>query len=340
MAKILSTPTSVTVATLPYQPPAPGTAMLIGTNTGADVRPSPDTPDQWSYATMECYGSGTFVADYSSTGAWAVAGCGGHQAAAIYGALIFDFDSATWSYVHNANNFPNRVWSLTASESSSIGEISVSGVTGNMPAPAHVYRYCVGLSKANGGGQRGSLLMTTGAGVDDAGGRQLNYAYKIDLGTGLWSRATTNKRTDAYSGYGYFIEGSAATDPTSRRVYVTPAELSGLTALPYIDLADMTWKAVARGGMTPTDQQCSTFVDVARRLLNGEGYVVGIKAYHFGGTAVLHNGLAERPVQSEQDVPFMLSCCSTTAQRAALVESFMSGSRARRFSFFSAIFSP
>jgi 4-amino-4-deoxy-L-arabinose transferase-like glycosyltransferase len=37
------------------------------------------------------------------------------------------------------------------------------------------------------------------------------------------------------------------------------------------------------------------YVDVARRLLNGEGYLLGVKAYHFGGTDVLHNGLAERP---------------------------------------------
>lgn len=37
------------------------------------------------------------------------------------------------------------------------------------------------------------------------------------------------------------------------------------------------------------------YVDVARRLLAGEGFKLGIKAYHIGGTDVLHNGLAERP---------------------------------------------
>ena len=37
------------------------------------------------------------------------------------------------------------------------------------------------------------------------------------------------------------------------------------------------------------------YVDVARRLLNGEGFRLGVKAYHFGGTEVLHHGLAERP---------------------------------------------
>ena len=37
------------------------------------------------------------------------------------------------------------------------------------------------------------------------------------------------------------------------------------------------------------------YIDIARRLLNGDGYLLGIKAYHIGGTAVLHGGLAERP---------------------------------------------
>ena len=36
------------------------------------------------------------------------------------------------------------------------------------------------------------------------------------------------------------------------------------------------------------------YVDVARRLNAGEGYRLGVKAYHFGGTDVLHDGLAER----------------------------------------------
>jgi len=36
------------------------------------------------------------------------------------------------------------------------------------------------------------------------------------------------------------------------------------------------------------------YVDVARRLVNGEGYVLGIKAYHLGGTAVIHEGFLHR----------------------------------------------
>jgi 4-amino-4-deoxy-L-arabinose transferase-like glycosyltransferase len=36
------------------------------------------------------------------------------------------------------------------------------------------------------------------------------------------------------------------------------------------------------------------FVDVARRLLHGEGYVLGIKAYHIGGPEVIQDGLIHR----------------------------------------------
>ena len=36
------------------------------------------------------------------------------------------------------------------------------------------------------------------------------------------------------------------------------------------------------------------YVDIARRLAAGDGYRLGVKAYHFGGTQVLHDGLAER----------------------------------------------
>ncbi len=37
------------------------------------------------------------------------------------------------------------------------------------------------------------------------------------------------------------------------------------------------------------------YIDIARRLAAGEGYLLGVKAFHTGGTQVLHHGLAERP---------------------------------------------
>ncbi len=36
------------------------------------------------------------------------------------------------------------------------------------------------------------------------------------------------------------------------------------------------------------------YVDLGRRLAAGQGFLLGVKAYHFGGTEVLHDGLSER----------------------------------------------
>src|SRR3954469_12721023 len=37
------------------------------------------------------------------------------------------------------------------------------------------------------------------------------------------------------------------------------------------------------------------FVDVARRVVHGDGYVLSIKAYHVGGPEVIQDGLIHRP---------------------------------------------
>jgi 4-amino-4-deoxy-L-arabinose transferase-like glycosyltransferase len=37
------------------------------------------------------------------------------------------------------------------------------------------------------------------------------------------------------------------------------------------------------------------YLDIARRLAAGDGFLLAVKAFHFGGTDVLHHGLAERP---------------------------------------------
>ena len=36
------------------------------------------------------------------------------------------------------------------------------------------------------------------------------------------------------------------------------------------------------------------YVDIGRHLVNGDGYVLAVKSYHFGGTEVVHDGLNER----------------------------------------------
>jgi 4-amino-4-deoxy-L-arabinose transferase-like glycosyltransferase len=73
--------------------------------------------------------------------------------------------------------------------------------------------------------------------------------------------------------------------------------LEGLVRAPAVWLAALAFilylpPAMAVVQLSPDAVE---YVDVARRLLAGEGYTLGVKAYHFGGTEVLHDGLAERP---------------------------------------------
>jgi hypothetical protein len=45
------------------------------------------------------------------------------------------------------------------------------------------------------------------------------------------------------------------------------------------------------------------YLDIGKRLAAGDGFLLGVKAFHFGGTQVLHDGLAERPPL----FPFMIA---------------------------------
>ena len=82
---ILSTPLSVSVATVPaagaftppYALPTPGTKLAISTsgrNVANDVKPAPHTNGSWQYALFQSYGGGSFSADYSAAGAYVLAG--------------------------------------------------------------------------------------------------------------------------------------------------------------------------------------------------------------------------------------------------------------------------
>ena len=111
---LLSTPLSVTVAaagaggpfTPPYALPAPGTKSAIptaGRNVANDVKPAPHSNGSWQYALFQSYGGGSFSPDYSAGGAYVLAGMGGHGAPPCFSAAIFDFATARWSYLPNAN---------------------------------------------------------------------------------------------------------------------------------------------------------------------------------------------------------------------------------------------
>src|SRR3954447_9975047 len=77
---------------------------------------------------------------------------------------------------------------------------------------------------------------------------------------------------------------------------VTPVKSAAITALAPVLIALLAWglclPSAARVIQLSPDMVED--VDVARRLVHGEGYVLGIKAYHIGGPAVLQDGLIHR----------------------------------------------
>src|SRR5262245_62948726 len=103
MATVLSTPTTVAVRSFPYSTPASGQAVLIGTNTANDIRPAWHNSSGWRYSLFAGYGGGCYAPDYSSGGAYVIAGTGGHRVPANLGAAVFDFADATWKRIDSSN---------------------------------------------------------------------------------------------------------------------------------------------------------------------------------------------------------------------------------------------
>ena len=171
---ILSTPLSVSVATVPaagaftppYALPTPGTKLAISTsgrNVANDVKPAPHTNGSWQYALFQSYGGGSFSADYSAAGAYVLAGMGGHNASPCFGAAIFDFTTGRWSYLPNANGFNEaRTKDIDrATETNGKPYFELLAVSqGQMPSPSHHYTLQVSPPKSVVGGAKGAVIVT------------------------------------------------------------------------------------------------------------------------------------------------------------------------------------
>jgi hypothetical protein len=219
---------------LPYTPPSAGQAVLIGTNTVDSIKPSTHDSFNWTYALFTAYGGGTFVRDFSSSGAFVIAGTGGHQAPPNFGAAVFDFQDATWKRIDNANGMAWRSGDIDVSEVNSINEIALSGVTpDSMPAPAHMYMNLLPLSAANGGGPKGSVIsMVSFYQTKDA--RTSTHAHKFDLNTRLWSRLSTNAASSVMTQLGVG-ESHAVYDLGSNRYYQLASQLHGTQNIAYLE---------------------------------------------------------------------------------------------------------
>jgi hypothetical protein len=283
----------------PYDLPGPGEKKAIptdGRNVAVDIKPTAHSNGSWQYALFQSYGGGSLSADYSPGGAYVIAGTGGHNAAPNFGAAIFDFTDGKWSYLPNANGFDeNRSDDVTPGETSGAPYLELTAVTTpGMPAPSHTYLTQVSPKKSALGGSKGGIVHAIGA-AQTTSGADSPQSHQLDLASGLWSRASTNLRTDVSDGNPY-TDSVAAYDVKTSRIYHLAGFLTYVYALPYLDLADMQWKKTAGFTSIPGSSTPRTmFIDDARRLLvvfanSGELYAWNLEDVAAGPTKLAVSG--------------------------------------------------
>lgn len=216
---------------LPYRLPEPGEIVLIGGNTTDDIRPAGFSAEQWGYSLFDCFGGGTFVPRYSQHGAYVIAGSGGHMVPENTGAVVFDFSTALFSRIDNAQGVPSRVDPFRAEELNGppYYEIGDSGV----PAPGHPYATLVPSPL----GDKGSVLCLTRSAV---GGPSFGSpaCHALDLATRRWSAVAGPMPHHS-------PEHDALWDEKRNCWWYVPYELHYHQTMNYLDGADMRWKETA-----------------------------------------------------------------------------------------------
>lgn len=270
MTTLLSTPSTISVVSSSYSLPSPGQAVLIGTNVANDVKPPTHSNTDWNYSLMESYGGGTFVSSFSSHGAYVIAGTGGHNVPPNFGAAAFDFADATWKRLDNANGLPWRTADIVAGggEYDSNAEISIAGVTPSaVPLPSHTYMHVEEIPTANGGGPRGSILLSCSLSGSSNGNNSSMYAHRFDLSTRMWSRLSSN-RIDSQGAYiDFWAEGTTVRDPQTGRYWAFTYRLFADKPV-FLDPANWTFGSTSWNGGSDIGwvHGCSWF-DPKRRLI-------------------------------------------------------------------------
>lgn len=224
-----------------YSLPSSGQAVAISsTNTAMDVNPTDLNDTQFNYSLFESFGGGCYVEDYSQGGAYAIGSSGGHIHPDFTSFVVFDFEDRTWKRIDNSQATGNNAAGYVRADLN-LAEGELTGFT-TVPCPAHMYSNYLPLSTARGGGTKGSVVsVIRQAMTQEPAGTFRSHAF--DLATGVWTRYSTNK-ADAVMNSSYFLpECPTALDDTNGRYYQLPSEIHNTQAIPYLDIADATWKS-------------------------------------------------------------------------------------------------
>jgi hypothetical protein len=290
MARIVSTPTKITVSRagsqVPYALPNPGQKVELvvgGSNRFLnDVKPAWYSTRNWAYSTLGVLSGSAFSADFTTGGAYVSFGHGGHKAPEMYGFTYFDFTTGKWApYVNgrDADGLEAPQVSREVLRSSLQDDPTTSPTFDNaqmvgynqMPPPDHTYMNNFVPPRSKVGGTAIGIRSTHRAITANA--VSASRTSKIVLegpNAGRWSWLSTNRGLNVFPPY-YNTEAHTEYDATRNRIYWL-ANFASTNTLYYLDLNDNTWKGTPctganAAGIAYGAPVRGTIMDVERGLL-------------------------------------------------------------------------
>lgn len=253
MPRILSTPTTIRITT----PMVSGEVVLIGANSALsdDVRPQADdgtgalsqmSEANFSYATMEAFGSGTFMPDLGAAGSWVMVGGGGHGAPPVFDALIFDFATQRWRTEANAHGVPNYHQTQNREMSRTTGDpdYEVAGLPADVhvPWPSQMYCHCTAIGTKVVFPFRSYVGAWTPGGAGFVGTRS---SHTYDAVTRRYERLlSTGGVPQSYPNDDLGAETTSLHDTVLNRVWIIRTEMGNTASISYLDLSTWSWSSV------------------------------------------------------------------------------------------------
>jgi hypothetical protein len=286
---------------LPYTLPTPGNTATIGTNTAnnlASIFPAATGNSFFSSVLTSAYGSGAFIRDYSAHGAYVLAGMGGHAAPfQLAGAILFDFEDATWKGFENTNGVPSYTGQMTGQNNSN-GDPWWEWTGSEVPLPGHTYLIPAELPASLGGGAKGSVLFLSHAACLSTGGGGRG-PHALNLATMRWSRLTSATQPSAGN-----IYTSVVFDEAKGRYYPVNA-IEQSKHRTYYDAAhwDSVYNTSPDYGWTPYGGGSRAFLDSVRRLIidfNDGGFLYAFQLDNPGASWTVLNVTGKLPAISAE----------------------------------------
>lgn len=213
--------------------PGSNQVVLVGSNSQVSIMPSGFFTAQWVEVLNGDFGAGVFVPGYGTKGAYVVTGVSGDASPLVFDAVVFDFNTNVWTLVPNANGIANSPVKGPVSNTTGSPYYEMIGFPG-VPNPAQPYRLTCGV---------GTKVIRAIGSAATSTPLTVSYSHQFDTATRLWSRLSTNAITPNQSNFS--IESCALYDATANRIWFLDNEMAYINRLPYLDLADNTWKSSA-----------------------------------------------------------------------------------------------